>query len=171
MKSQVRYNTNIQVFLTQFLIYLYDNKEATYEEFAEVSDISPQTFSKDIKFFKNMIKDLKMNVTFFTDSYLDTTIDTNQFKTNNYVLQTLGEDKYHFEYKHLNEDQLILYSMTIVYLMLKQHKYVKMEKLDIMFPYFRRSILATMLEKLQSLLLDDITKNELNSYVLIEGEN
>ena len=168
MRSQAWYNTNTQVFLTQFLIYLFDNKEATYEQFSEASEITPQTFSKYIKIFKNMIEDLHMKVTLFVDTYIDTTIDTNKLKTNNYILQTVGEDKYYFEYKHLNEQQLIHYSMTIVYLMLKQHKYVKFEKLEKIFPHFRRELLITMISKLQDLLIDDISKNELNSYVLLE---
>lgn len=57
--------------------------------------------------------------------------------------------------------------MTILYLMLKQHKYIKHDKLVNIFSNLRRDTLITLIEKLQSILLDEITKNEINSYVLI----
>ena len=42
------------------------------------------------------------------------------------------------------------------------------EKLSNIFPNLRRDTLITLIEKLQSILLDDITKTEINSYVLLE---
>lgn len=167
MRSQAWYNTNTQVFLTQLLMYLYDNKETTYESYTDAMDISPQTFSKYIKIFKNMVKDLHMNASLVIDKYLDKTTDTNQFKTKVYILQTYSEDKYYFDYNNLSEEKLITYSMTIVYLMLKQHQFVKFEKLVKIFPNFRREILINLIDKLQDLSLDEITKNELKSYVMI----
>lgn len=55
-----------------------------------------------------------MNVIFSKYTYLDKEKDKNQLKTNVYLLITLGEDKYHFEYNDLTEEQLIQDSMTIV---------------------------------------------------------
>ncbi len=170
MRSQAWYNTNTQVFLTQFLMYLYDNKETTYESFTDAMDISPQTFSKYVKIFKEMVKDLHMNASLVLDKYLDKTTDTNQFKTKVYILQTYSEDKYYFEYKDLSEEKLITYSMTIVYLMLKQHQFIKFEKLSKILPNFRREVLINMINKLQDLSLEEITKNELNSYVMINED-
>ena len=167
MKYQARYNTGLQIFLTQFLMYLYDNKEVTYESFSEASTITPQLFSKYVIIFKEMITNLKMNVIFSKYTYLDKEKDKNQLKTNVYLLSTLGEDKYHFEYNDLSEEQLIQYSMTIVYLMLKQHKFIKHDKLENIFPNFRRDTLIKLIEMLQTIELDEITKNEINSYVLI----
>lgn len=115
-----------------------------------------------------MIDDLNMKIVLSKTSYLNTEIDTNQLKTNKYFLTTLGEDKYHYEIDNLDDNLLIKYSMPIVYLMLKQHKYIKYEKLSNIFPNLRRDTLITLIEKLQSILLDDITKNEINSYVLLE---
>ena len=167
MKYQVRYNTDSALNLTQLLIYLLDNKEVTYESFKEVSNITSSTFSKLINTLKDMIDDLNMKIVLSKTSYLNTEVDTNQLKTNKYFLTTLGEDKYHYEIDNLDDNLLIKYSMSIVYLMLKQHKYIKYEKLSNIFPNLRRDTLITLIEKLQSILLDDITKNEINSYVLI----
>lgn len=167
MKYQVRYNTDSAVSLTQLLIYLLDNKEVTYESFKEVSTITSSTFSKLMNTLKDMIDDLNMKIVLSKTSYLNTEIDTNQLKTNKYFLTTLGEDKYHYEIDNLDDNLLIKYSMPIVYLMLKQHKYIKYEKLSNIFPNLRRDTLITLIEKLQSILLDEITKNEINSYVLI----
>ena len=167
MKYQVRYNTDSALNLTQLLIYLLDNKEVTYESFKEVSTITSSTFSKLINTLKDLIDDLNMKIVLSKTSYLNTEVDTNQLKTNKYFLTTLGEDKYHYEIDNINDNLLIKYSMSIVYLMLKQHKYIKYEKLSNIFPNLRRDTLITLIEKLQSILLDDITKNEINSYVLI----
>ena len=167
MKYQARYNTGLQLFLTQFLIYLYDNKEATYESFSETLNITPQLFSKYIPIFNDMITNLEMNVVFSKYTYQDNKIDTSRLKTNVYLLTTLGEDKYHFSYSNLTEEQLIQYSMTILYLMLKQHKYIKHDKLVNIFPNLRRDTLLKMIDMLQSILIDEISKNEINSYILI----
>ena len=60
MISQMRYNTKLQIFLTQFLIYLLEEKEVTYESFKELMDISKSEFSEFIREFFAMIDDLKL---------------------------------------------------------------------------------------------------------------
>ena len=75
MRSQAWYNTNIQKFLTQFLIFLIDNKKASYKSFQELSDITPAAFSKYIKYFKEMIIDLKLNMTLIVEKIQETEID------------------------------------------------------------------------------------------------
>jgi len=44
------------------LIYLIDNHRMTYEDFKELTEISPSEFSNTIKVFKNMLNDLKLNM-------------------------------------------------------------------------------------------------------------
>lgn len=44
------------------LIYLIDNHRMTYEDFKELTEISPSEFSNTIIVFKNMLNDLKLNM-------------------------------------------------------------------------------------------------------------
>ena len=117
-----------------------------------------------------MLLDLNMKVSLTKESILDKTLDTNQLKTNIYYLTYIDGDEYYFDYSNLSEEKLIRYSMFIVYLMLKNHQYVKPQILEKIFPNFRRSTLITLLDKLQDIIADDITKNELNSYVLLNED-
>ena len=50
----------------------------------------------------------------------------------------------HFEYEHLNENQLIKYSMTIVYLMLRNKQYVTTNYLATIFPNLNKKTMFNM---------------------------
>ena len=170
MRSQAWYNTNIQKFLTQFLIFLIDNKKASYKSFQELSDITPAAFSKYIKYFKEMIIDLKLNMTLIVEKIQETEIDTSRLKTNYYYLQYIEDNMYQFEYNHLPDEKRIRYSMTILYLMLKSHKYIKTSIMKKILPNLRTQVFKDMIEKLQEIVADEITLNEIKSYVLVDDE-
>ena len=168
MRSQAWYNTQTQVFLTQFLIYLIDNKRASYKSFTELSDVNPKTFSKYLKYFKEMLIDLKMNITLIEEEIQETEIDTSTLKTKYYQIQYIDDNLYQFEYKHLDEEKRIRYSMTILYLLLKNHNYIKLSSVDNIFPRMKSDIFKKMISMLQGIVADEITKNEINSYILLE---
>jgi len=164
MTSQMKYNTKLQIFLTQFLIYLIDEKEVTYESFAELMDISKSQFSIFIKEFFKMINDLRLRyqITKDQDEYID---DKGHVLTYIYHLNNLDID-YHFEYEHLNEEALVKYSMTIVYLMLRNKQYVTTNLLTSIFPNFNKKTMFNLLSKLKEIIPGEIDKNQLLSYVI-----
>ena len=71
---------------------------------------------------------------------------------------------YSFDYDDLDEYKLIKYSMTIVYLMLKNHKHITSSYLSEIFPRFTRKTMQTLISNLKEIISDDIVKNELASY-------
>ncbi len=168
MRFQAWYNTNTQVFLTQFLIYLIDNKVVTYKQFQEVSDIKSAAFTKNMKYFKEMLTDLKLNMILSVEKIQEKEIDTSNLKTNYYRLQYIEDNMYAFEYKHLPDEKRIRYSMTIVYLMLKNHQAIKPATIRPILPNIRSDVFKTMIKKLINITGFDIDKNEVNSYILID---
>ena len=163
MTSQIHYNGKLQIFLTQMLIYLIDNHKVTYEEFSELSNITRKEFSKFMPSFKEMITDLKINADVILKKD-DTNIDNpGQFKSNIYYFRMIDND-YSFDYDDLDEYNLIKYSMTIVYLMLKNHKHITSSYLSEIFPRFTRKTMQTLISNLKEIVSDDIVKNELSSY-------
>jgi len=163
MISQIHYNGKLQIFLTQMLIYLIDNHKVTYEEFSELSDITRKEFSKFMPAFKEMITDLKINADVILKKD-DTNIDNpGQFKSNIYYFRMIDID-YSFAYDDLDEYKLIKYSMTIVYLMLKNHKHITSSYLSEILPRFTRKTMQTLISNLKEIVSDDIVKNELASY-------
>lgn len=164
MTSQMRYNTKIQIFLTQFLIYLIEEKQVTYDSFTELMDISKSQFSEFIKDFFKMVDDLKLRYKIIKDQEVN--IDNTGYRaTNIYHLNDLDMDN-HFEYEHLNETQLIKYSMTIVYLMLRNKQYVTTNYLATIFPNFNKKTMFNMVSKLKEIIPGEINKNQLLSYII-----
>lgn len=164
MISQMRYNTKLQIFLTQFLIYILEEKEVTYESFKELMDISKSEFSEFIREFFAMVDDLKLRYRIVKEQILNP--DNLGLKpTNIYHLNDLDMDNY-FEYEHLNEIQLIKYSMTIVYLMLRNKQYVTTNYLITIFPNFNKKTMFTMVSKLKEIIPGEMDKNKYLSYVI-----
>ena len=58
--------------------------------------------------------------------------------------------------------------MTIFYLLLKNHNYIKLSSVDNIFPRMKSDIFKKMISMLQGIVADEITKNEINSYILLE---
>lgn len=167
MKSQIRYNTKLQVYLTQMLIYLIDNHKMTYEDFNELIEISPSEFSNTIKTFKEMLIDLKMHMSLYTETTNPNYLNDMKFNIKAYYLQVIGYN-YKFEYMDLSDKKRIRYSMPIVYLMLKNHHYITTKELSNIFPNFNRNVMMNLMSKLKDIVSEDIIKNEINSYVLEE---
>lgn len=67
-----------------------------------------------------------------------------EFPTNTYFLNTIGED-YFFNIENLTEEQLISYSMTITYLMLRNHQYITTTYLSKVFPNFNKMTITMYL--------------------------
>lgn len=88
-----------------------------------------------------------------------------KFNIKTYYLQIIGYD-YKFEYMDLSDEKRIRYSMPIVYLMLKNHHYITTKELSNIFPNFNRNVMMNLMNKLRDIVSEDITLNEINSYVL-----
>ena len=114
-----------------------------------------------------MINDLGLNASIVLeeqDVFSEaSTFNKKSFKTKVYYFQMIGED-YTFNYEGLNEEQLITYSMIIVYLMLKNGQYVSTSELSVFLPDFRRRLMMVLMEKLRGIFSTDIILNEINSY-------
>lgn len=82
----------------------------------------------------------------------------------------IGED-YTFDYLGLSEEQLITYSMTIVYLILKNGQYVTTKELSSILPNCNRSIMMVLMEKLRGIVTNEIELSEINSYKIGEEKN
>jgi len=61
-----------------------------------------------------------------------------------------------------------MYSMTIVYLMLKNQQYITTKELSNVLPNFNRNVMMNLMNKLRDIVSEDIIKNEISSYVLEE---
>lgn len=165
MKSQMRYNTKKQIFLTQFLIYLIDEGQATYESFSELMpNILNSEFTMFIVDFKKMLSDLRLNYSLVKEERINPD-NIAQFGVITYYLNSLGIDN-HFEYEHLDEESLIKYSMTIVYLMLRNKQYITTTYLSSIFPYFNKKIMFNLLTKLKEIIPGEINKNQYFSYII-----
>ena len=70
----------------------------------------------------------------------------------------------------LEENKRILYFPTIVYLKLKNRQYVSFKDLQLYFPNFNKDISSKFFKKMKELFGEDIYKDELQSYVLDDGE-
>ena len=165
----VKYNTNLQMFLTQMLIYLIDNHHVTREEFNELFEVPSSKFSQYMKEFKQMLEDLKMDIILSKFKRKEDEDSLGNFKTNYYYVTYI--EPYKFDYMDLNEEKLIKYSMTIVYLMLKNHQYVTTSLLEDIFPNFNKKTMANLKDKLSLVVADDIGKNEINSYIFLDDED
>ena len=167
--TSVKYNTTLQMFLTQMLIYLIDNHHVTREEFNELFEVPSSKFSQYMKEFEQMLEDLKMDIIISKFKRKEDVDSLGNFKTNYYYVTYI--EPYKFDYMDLSEDQYVKYSMTIVYLMLKNHQYVTTSLLEDIFPNFNKKTMANLKDKLSLVIADDIGKNEINSYILIDDED
>ena len=167
--TSVKYNTTLQMFLTQMLIYLIDNHHVTREEFNDLFEVPSSKFSQYMREFGQMLEDLKMDIIISKFKRKEDVDSLGNFKTNYYYVTYI--EPYKFDYMDLSEDQYVKYSMTIVYLMLKNHQYVTTSILEDIFPNFNKKTMANLKDKLSLVIADDIGKNEINSYILIDDED
>lgn len=167
--ASVKYNTNLQMFLTQMLIYLIDNHHVTREEFNELFEVPSSKFSQYMREFEQMLEDLKMDIIISKFKRKEDVDSLGNFKTNYYYVTYI--EPYKFDYMDLSEDQYVKYSMTIVYLMLKNHQYVTTSLLEDIFPNFNKKTMANLKDKLSLVVADDIGKNEINSYIFLDDED
>ena len=167
--TSVKYNTTLQMFLTQMLIYLIDNHHVTREEFNELFEVPSSKFSQYMKEFEQMLEDLKMDIIISKFKRKEDVDSLGNFKTNYYYVTYI--EPYKFDYMDLSEDQYVKYSMTIVYLMLKNHQYVTTSILEDIFPNFNKKTMANLKDKLSLVIADDIGKNEINSYIFLDDED
>ena len=85
-------------------------------------------------------------------------------------LFNIDTDPYKYNTDDLSEDELIRYSLVIVYLMLKNGQYVTSITLSRLFPNFDRKKMMTLKDTLITLIADDIDKNKYQSLILVDYE-
>ena len=167
MIYQTRYNTKQCQALLQVFIYMLDSHQITYEEFNELTGENNALFTRVMQQFNQMIKTLKLKME-LSKGYSKS--EEIQFESLIYVLDYL-DHPYDIDYdnlKQINPEDLIAYSMVIVYCMLKQRKKVTNKKLAKILPNFNCDIARTMFDYMLDIIPEDIEKNELKSYMLIE---
>ena len=164
MIYQTKYNTKACQNLLQIFIYMMDEKEMTYEIFNELTGESSFQFTKTMQQFKKMLKSLKMNLKLSKAKDISEEV---QYTSNYYVL-VKEKAPYHINPRGVEPNELISYSMVIAYCLLKNKKYVSTKSLSYFLPNFDSDVLRVMFDKMLDLIAEDIEKNELKSYMLIE---
>lgn len=167
MTYQTRYNTKQCQVLLQVFIYLLDSHQITFEEFNELTGENNATFTRAMQQFKQMIKSLKMEME-LSKGYSKS--EEVHFESLIYVLD-FSDNPYNIDYNNLKQvdpEELIAYSMVIVYCMLKNRKKVTNLKLAKILPNFDRHVATKMFDYMLDLISEDLEKNELKSYMLIE---
>ena len=166
MISQVRYNSKLCQNLLQVLIFVYDNSQILIDDFIELTGDSNQDFSDTMQEFTKMLSRLDLNVSLKKSKQDKEEI---QFKKNKYLFN-IDTDPYKYNTDDLLEDELIRYSLVIVYLMLKNGQYVTSITLSRLFPNFDRKKMMTLKDTLLTLIADDIDKNKYQSLILVDYE-
>ena len=164
MTSQVRYNSQLSKSFVQILLFIIDNNQITSDDFVDITGLDPHRFYEAMAEFRTMLSKLDLNI-----SMLKSTIDKGevQIKKSIYFFN-VDIDPYHYNIDDLNEEELIKYSLVIMYLMLKNHQYVSTITLSRIFPRFDRKTMALLKDSLLDCIAEDIEKNEYQSLILVD---
>ena len=158
-------NSQFNQRLLKLYLYLKDEKEVTYDSFYEYEPLLQSDFTKIIAEFKRMIEFLHLKCSFF-ESRIENKLNPTRFKKKIYYFQQISDD-YSFDLSDCNIEDKQKYIYVIFYLMIKNHQYVSLKTfnnvLGIVVEDFTFKRLITNVNKL---MLDDLTKNELQSYII-----
>lgn len=147
-------------------MYILDNKQITVDDYMDISgELSPR-FTEAMPEFELMLQKLNLDI-----SYLKSKIDdeTTPNKKKIYFFN-IGIDPYNYSLDELTEEDLIKYSLVIVYIMLKNNQYVSSITLSRIFPRFDRKTMALIKDGLLSVIPDELEKNKYQSYILTDYE-
>ena len=166
MTSQVRYNTQLSKSLLQALILILDNHQITSDDFIDTTDENDARFVEAMPEFKKMLQKLDLDI-----SFLKSSIDEEDAKNKRKIyFFNVGDNPINYKIDDLNEEELIKYSLVIVYLMLKNGQYVSSITLSRIFPRFDRKTMALLKESLLDCIAEDIEKNKYQSLILVDYE-
>lgn len=166
MKFQTRYNSQKSCVLLELYLYLLYEKEIDIRLFREISELSDQYFYEIMDDFNNMIEDLNLEAT-MTKSLVEAPKDERIYYVfTKYNFYPTGS--YEFDITNLDDEKKILYAPVIIYLMLKNRRRVTSEVLELTFPNFNRNKMSLLITSLKDIISEEIDKNELQSYILLE---
>ena len=166
MTYQNEYNTKLSQSLLQIFMFAVDNPQITFEDYHEITGLDRVSFSRTMTQFKQMLESLNMKMNISSGTIPG---ELNQFEPKLYVINHLDEP-YDLEYENVDSNELITYSLVIVYCFLKLKKYVTLKSLTRIFPDFTKQKFSKLLSKLKEVISEDVYKNELKSYILEDVE-
>ncbi len=165
MAFQCKYSTPTSLALLQTFVAMMDHVQMTYEYFKELTGLSKTIYKEVIHLLKKMISDLNMRVYMMR---LEDEIITEKTRYNVYRYVFITMDDYYFQIpEDLEEERLITYSAVILYLKLKFGQYVSYPIMARVLPNLTRRKFNYLIKSLQSVIGEGLTKNSLQSYVLI----
>lgn len=147
---------------------MMEGEEINLEYFKELTNLERVSFYEVLKQLDEMINDLHLKCSL---ERLEETITTSSTKYEISRYKLVSRLNYKFILpEDLEENKRILYFPTIVYLKLKNRQYVSFKDLQLYFPNFNKDISSKFFKKMKQLFGEDIYKDELQSYVLDDGE-
>ena len=165
MTYQVKYNTNDCKHLLELLIFIIDNKQITVDDFIEVTGLSDKIYGTTMRDFNQMLPKLDLNISSLKSTVLKPEEPQNKVI---YYYNVDITDPYKYNIDNLTQEELIKYSLVIVYLMLKNEQYVTPITLSRIFPNFNNKTMFYLKENLLDVIADDIDKNKYQSYILVD---
>ena len=160
-------NSQFNQRLLKLYLFLKDEKEVTYDSFSEYEPLLQSDFTKIIAEFKRMIGTLHLKCSFF-ESVIDNKENPTQFKKKIYYFQQISDD-YSFELTACNSDDKQKYIYVIFYLMIRNHQYVSLKTLNnVLSIVIEDYTFKRLVTNINKLMIDDLQKNELQSYVVDE---
>ena len=160
------YNTDTAFALLQVLLYIKDEKEITYQAFEELTGLTRVSFHRVMNMFEEMIEDIHYNATLSKIKNKEIKLDNTQYQEIIYRFHDVDSIEYNID--ELSDEKKIQYSAVIIYLMLKNRKRVTTDKLKTIFPNFNRNKMSNFMNKLKTIIAEEIDINTYQSYFLIE---
>ena len=156
MRTSVKYNTKIQMKILATYLYLIDSHEITFEIFKEEIGGSSSMFSRVMKYMFDAVEALKLKCTMFKVQQQQIFTGYN-ITYNKYYFQMIGHD-YSCSLENLSEEQLIRYSMLIVYLLIKNNVPIRRKTLRSIFPYYDKNKNTLLINRLKQVIAEDIIR-------------
>lgn len=167
MKYRTKYNVEQNKAILQVYLYLMDNHQISSSEFLEITSLSRVSFYKIMNFITSMIDDLNLKATISKDNIKKYDSSLIEHEANIYYFRQAGMN-YYFNLEECEDEKRILYSLVIVYLMLKNRQYVSLGTLSKILPDFDKKKMSKLIATLREVIAEDVYKNEIQSYVIEE---
>lgn len=150
------YNTRTIRSIFLMFITMLDSNEIDFDLFRDYTGSYKRSYSKVRKAIIEMISDLNLRCSYEIVKYPQINRYTRYF-TYSYTIKKDNQFDYSYNISpYLTYEKKINYSMTIVYLMLKNNEVVTYKKLAAIFPLFTRKRFRTLMDYLSILIDEDL---------------
>lgn len=162
------YNTRTIRATFLMLITMLDSTEMDYDLFYDYTGLSLGSYLRVRKTIVEMIKDLNLKCSYEIIKYPRENRYTRYF-IYKYAINKSGQFDYSYNINpDLTYEKRIDYSLTIVYLMLKNNEEVTYNKLTTIFPLFTKKRFEKLISYLRLLIIDEELYYEKKIYILRE---